>query len=182
MSVNGDVSIKKGQTGLLRTASIAAFMSIALIPGQFAIWIISPPPETAEGFLKLYVENPLQGILNLDLPLVINCGIVLLIYIALFVVLRRREPVLGLLALVLGSVAMAAYFPSNTSIEMYHLSRIYASAGSGTEQTALVAAANLLLAVTKGTGYSTFYVVSGFALLFFSIAMLRTDLLSRFTS
>ena len=107
-------SIVPGQRGFLIFAGIAAILSVALIPGQIILWVLEPPPQTALGFIELLIRRPVMGLIRLDLPIVANYGIVLIIYIALFAVLYRKQPVYCLIGLVLGATAMAAFFPTNT--------------------------------------------------------------------
>ena len=174
-------SLVSGQRALLVTAGIAALLSVALIPGQVILWVVEPPPDTAQGILELLIQRPVMGLIRLDLPIVVNYGIVLLIYIALFVILYRKEPVYSLVGLVLGATAMASFFPTNTAVEMLRLSRLYAVAPA-VERVGLLASANAQLAVMQGTGYTAFYLLSGVALLAFSVAMLRTRVFSRLAS
>ncbi len=174
-------SVVFGQKGLLISAGIAAILSVALIPGQIILWMIEPPPQTALEFIELLIQRPVMGLIRLDLPIVVNYGIVLIIYIALFAVLFRKQPVFCMIGLVVGATAMAAFFPTNTSVEMLHLSRLYEVANAA-ERIGLVAAADAQLAVMKGTGYTVFYLMSGIALIAFSVAMLKTDVFSRLSS
>lgn len=173
--------VVSGQRGFLILAGVVAILSVALIPGQIILWILEPPPQTALGFIELLIQRPAMGLIRLDLPIVANYGIVLIIYIALFAVLYRKQPVFCLIGLVIGSTAMAAFFPTNTSVEMLHLSRLYEVA-SASERIGILAAADAQLAVMRGTGYTVFYLLSGIALINFSVAMLKTDVFSRLSS
>jgi hypothetical protein len=178
MSNTQHTSTVPGQRGFLITAGVAAILSVALIPGQIILWMLEPPPETTLGFIELLIRQPVMGLIRLDLPIVLNYGIVLVIYIALFAVLYRKQPLYCLIGLVLGCTAMAAFFPTNTSVEMLHLSRLYETAHAA-ERIGLLAAADAQLAVMKGTGYTVFYLLSGVALINFSVAMLKTEVFSR---
>lgn len=181
MSNENRTRVVFGQKGLLVVAGIATILSVALIPGQVILWILEPPPQTASGFIQLLIQRPVMGLLHLDLPIVVNYAIVLITYIALFAVIFRKQPVFCLVGLILGATAMASFFPTNTSVEMLHLSRLYHVAAPA-ERVALLAAAEAQLAVMKGTGYTVFYIPSGIALRAFSIAMLKTDVFSRVSS
>lgn len=174
-------SVVSGQRGFLILAGVVAILSVVLIPGQIILWIMEPPPQTTLGLIELLIQKPAMGLIRLDLPIVANYGMVLIIYIALFSVLYRKQPLLCLVGLVLGSTAMAAFFPTNTSVEMLHLSRLYEVA-SASERIGILASAEAQLAVMKGTGYTVFYLLSGIALICFSVAMLKTDVFSRLSS
>ena len=105
-SVNGEVSRWRGAVGV---AGWAALASVALTFVQVGIYIQWPPPESVEGLYALLAENPLLGLLSLDLLYIVNNLLVLLVYLGFFLVLGRRYPSTVTIGLLLGSVGMAAY-------------------------------------------------------------------------
>ena len=66
---------------LYRTASVAALLTAVLVPVQLAVFMASPFPGIVVGWFQLLQENPLAGLVNLDLLLVVDN--VLLVVIAL---------------------------------------------------------------------------------------------------
>jgi Domain of unknown function (DUF4386) len=164
--------------GLLRVGGWAAFGSVALIFVQVWIYVQWPPPETVEDFYTLFTENPFLGLLSLDLLYIVNNVIVLLVYLALFAVLRPTHPAAVTIALLLGSVGMAAYMASNVGFEMLALADAYAAA-DGAGRVALLGAGEVLLASFEGTAFNIYYVLSMVALLLFAGSMLRSRDFSR---
>ncbi len=100
--------------GAVAVAGWAALASVALTFVQLWIYVQWPPPDTVEGFYALFADNPLLGLLSLDLLYIVNNLLVLLVYLGLFLVLRRRYPSTVSIGLLLGAVGMAAYMASNT--------------------------------------------------------------------
>ena len=66
--------------------AIAAMVVVVLIPLQAAVFVLSPPPSTAEGFFALFQANPLLALVDLDLLLTLDYLIMVPFYLALTVV------------------------------------------------------------------------------------------------
>jgi hypothetical protein len=79
------------------------------------------------------------------------------------------------MALVLGLVAIAAYYASNPAFEMLSLSGRYAAATSDAQRAALLAAGEAMLAAYTGTAFDVYYVMNGLALLIIAIVALRSS-------
>ena len=120
-----------------------------MIPLQAAVFILSPPPSTVEGFFALFQENPLLGFLDLDLLLTLDYLVMVPFYLALYVVVRRVAPAWGLLALVVGPFSLVLFVVSReATFSMWMLSDKYAAATSATDKAALLAAGRTLLTLT----------------------------------
>ncbi len=162
---------------LFYIAALAAVYMIILIPIQGIVFIVSPPPGTVLGFFELFQENVLIGLINLDLLLTIDYVLVLFIYFAMFIVLGRKEKSLSLIATILGCLSITLYIVSReATFSMIALSDEYFSATTEMEQAATLAAGKTLLAVYNGSSFSISYVLGGFTMLLFSIAMLKDEL------
>ncbi|MBZ2199396.1 hypothetical protein [Occultella gossypii] len=77
---------------LARLGAAAALFVVVMIPLQAAVFILSPPPNTVEGFFTLFQENPLLGLLSLDLLLTLDYLVMIPFYLALYVVVRQEAP------------------------------------------------------------------------------------------
>ena len=104
--------------GAIAAAGWAALASVALTFVQVWIYLQWPPPGTVDGFFALFADSPFLGLLSLDLLFIVNNVLVLLVYLGLFLALRRRYPSAVTIGLLLGSVGIAAYMASNTGFEM----------------------------------------------------------------
>lgn len=164
--------------GLLLVAGWSALASVVLTFVQVWIYLTWPPPETVVGVYTLFAENPLLGLLTLDLLYIVNNLLVLLFYLGLFVILRDRYPSTVTVGLLLATVGMAAYMASNTGFEMLSLAGAYEVADV-TQRVALLGAGETMLAVFKGTAFDIYYVLNGIVLFLFAGAVYASGRFSR---
>lgn len=158
---------------LYRIAQYLALVMLILIPVQILVYVISPPPNTVIGFFELYQQNPLLGLLSLDFLYLFNNLIIVILYLALFVLLFQEKPVTVLLAFIVGLIGIACYYPSNPAFEMLTLSHRYFQALP--EQKALyLAAGEALMVGYTGTTFDVYYVLSTICLLLFASALLKS--------
>lgn len=158
---------------LYRIAQFLALVMLILIPLQIIIYVIAPPPDTVKGFFELYQQNPFLGLLSLDFLYLLNNMILVIIYLALFILLYREKPVIVLIALILGLIGIACYYPSNPAFEMLTLSNQYFHA-LPEQQTIYLAAGEALIAGYTGTSFDVYYVLSTLCLLLFAYAILKS--------
>ena len=167
--------------GLVRTGAWAAVVSVALIIVQVVVYIIWPPPETVDEFYRMLLEQPLQGLLALDLLYPVSNLLTYLVYLALAVVLWRVSPSAVVIALVFGALGMAAYMASPRPVEMLQLAGIYATADP-TEKVALLAVGEAMLATWTGTAFDVYYLFNFVTLLIFSVLVFRSQVFGQATA
>lgn len=173
-STDSSIAYKSEYRGLYRAGGAAALLMLAVMLAQVAIFITWPPPSDAQGFLALFDQNWLLGLLSMDLLYILNNTLIIPIYLALYAALKRSAPSAALSALALGLVGIAAYYASNTGFEMLSLSQRYAAAVDSGQRSALLGAAEAQLAVYRGTAFDVYYVLNAVALLIFSLALRRS--------
>jgi len=164
---------------MYRVGAVAAIIMAVFIPLQIIIYILKPPPDSVEGWYALFRENSLIGLLDMDLLLIVDQILLGLIILALYLAVRRRQPSLMTLGLVLTLVSIAAYFASTGAFEMLSLSNQYRSATAADQQTVLLAAGHMVMANWQGTAFDVGYVLAGIALLLIAIAMLRSSIFGK---
>ncbi len=167
---------------LYRIGGVAALVSVALIPVQIVVYLVWPPPAAALGAFELFESGWLVGLLSLDLLYVPQNILIVLIWLALYAALHRIDESLMAVALALGLVGIAAYFPSNTAFEMLELSSQFAGAETAAHEAALLAAGEGMLATYVGTTYDVYYVLNGIALLLIAGVMVRSDVFGGVTA
>jgi hypothetical protein len=166
--------------GLVRLGAAAAVFVVVMIPLQAAIFILRPPPSTVEGFFALFQENPLLGLLDLDILLTLDYLVMIPFYLALYVIVRLVAPAWGLLALVVGLFGLVLFVVSReATFSMWMLSDQYAEATSATDRSALLAAGRTLLTLYNGGTFATSYVLGAFSTLLFSAVMVRHAIFGR---
>jgi len=180
-AVSADINEESRWKNLYRVGGTAALTVVGIMVVQIIIFVLWPPPETVEGFFALMQAQPLLGLLSMDLLYILNNTLLVLIYLALFFALRRSSETAVLIAMLLGTLGVAAYYASNTGFEMLALSKQYAGADNEAQRTALLGAGQALLAIYKGTAFDTYYVLNAAALLIFAMVMLRSKVFSKAT-
>lgn len=167
---------------LYRLAGAAALVVVALVPIGALVYVIWPPPSTVAGWFAQYHSNPIIGLLNQDLLMMIDQAILIVLFLGLFIALRRSNPSLMTIAVALGLMGTAIYFASNTGFNMLSLSNQYATATTEAERVGLIGAGQAMMATYQGTAFNVGYVMQGVADLLIAIVMLRSAVFSRATA
>jgi hypothetical protein len=160
----------------------AAAASVVLMPVQIAIYVAWPPPATAEGVFALMRASPVLGLLSQDVLYALQNALLALIYLGVGAKLWQERSAWVTVALVLGFIGIAAYFPSNTAVEMLVLSGQWAAATSEAQRAGLVAAGEALMAMSRGTAFMAYYWLNAAALLILAGMMLRSAAFGRATA
>ena len=168
--------------GLCTAGAAASLAMLALMIAQIIVFVVWPPPDTVAGYFALFNESKLLGLLSLDLLYIVDSVLLILIYIALYTVLRKAAESASLIAVVLGIAGIAAYFASNTAFEMLSLSTQYAVAATEAQRTVLLTAGQVMLETYTGTAFDIYYVLNTVVLFIFSPIMLLSRLFSRTTA
>lgn len=162
-------------------AVISGSLMLLMIPIQIIIYSAWPPPTSTQGFFDLFNQNPLLGLLSLDLLYIINNVLIVPLYLAIAITLRNHSRILLPLALILGFIGIAAYFPTNPAFEFLVLAPKYALA-SASEKVIFLSAGETLLANYIGTAFDVYYVLNAFTLISLSVLMLRSGVYTKSTS
>jgi hypothetical protein len=126
-------------------------------------------------------DNPIAGLLMLDLLYPLSNILTLFLYAALAVALWRVSRSAVAIALALGGIGMAAYMSSLRPVEMLYLARAYAEAGPG-DIAALLATGEGMLATWTGTAFDVYYLLNFVTLLIFGVLTYRSTVFSRATA
>jgi len=167
---------------LYRIGAGTALASVFLIVLAVLVFIAWPPPTTVAGHFTLLQGNPLRGLLDLDLLMVISYVTMIPLYLALYVALRAVSPALMTLATALSLIAITLMLQTNSAFAMLLLSGQYAGATADTERSTILAAGHAALANSQGTAFDVSYVTSGVAVLLIAVVMLRSSVFSRTTA
>lgn len=158
---------------LFRVAWYLALIMLIIIPIQIIIYVIAPPPDTVKEFFELFRHSSFLGLLSLDFLYLFNNIIIVIIYLALSIILYKEKPSVVLLALVLGLIGVACYYPSNPAFEMLTLSNQYFLA-LPEQQIIYLAAGEALMAGYSGTTFDVYYVLSTICLLLFAYVLIKS--------
>ncbi len=167
---------------LLLASGLSAVLVCVIIPLQIAAFTIWKLPDSVTGWFELYRGSWLLGLVHQDLLYVINDVLVAVMYLGFYVMLRKRNGSLMLIAILLGYLGIAAYLGSNKSFEMLQLSRLYFDAGTEAQRTIALAAGQAMLSGWQGTAFDIYYILNGIALILIAYVMLKSDIFTKFTA
>ena len=168
---------------LYRIGGVAALLMFVLTLVQSFIFITNPPPSTVIDYFALFKKNQILGLLDLDLLLIVINILLILIYLALYVALRRFNKSHMTIALTIGLVGTTLFFASReATFGMLSLSSQYAATTTDTERAMLLAAGQTLLTVYNGTAFNLSYIFGGVAILIFSVVMLQSNVFNKATA
>ncbi len=168
--------------GLLRLGGWAAFGSVGLTVVQVVLFAVWPPVHTVPEVFTLMERSPVLGLVSLDALLLVNNLLVLLLYLALGVVLWPVSRSGVVVAVVLGTVQIAAYNASNPAAEMLALARRDASATDPAMHAVYRAAGEAVLSSWKGTAYLVYYGIGAVVLLSLAVLVRRSPVFSTATA
>jgi len=170
---------------LYRTGAIAALIAAILfrrnIGAEVSLFTgMESIPQSAAEWFSLLQTNPFVGLSFLAIFDLVNYFLVGLVFLALAARLWSVNKSLTAMALASGLVGIAVSFASNISFSMMSLSQQYAASSSETQQTALLAAGQALLAMSgamayfPGTGTYMSYLLIALAELGLAVMLLPT--------
>lgn len=165
--------------GLYRAGGIAAFLIAALLLGEIAVYASLPRPETVLEHFELFEENPLAGLLTLDLLGMISYVLFIPTILALYVALRRASEAGMAVATVLFLVGIAAFFATNTAFSVLDLSQRYAEATTDADRAVILAAGQAMFTLFNENAFLVSYVIVSAVWLMIGTVMLRSPLFGR---
>jgi len=166
---------------LYRVGGFAAVVGAVLTPIVIAVFAAWPPPydEGAQKWFELFQDNPVLGLLSLDLGYLVINVLMIPVVLGLYVALRRVSPSIMTLAIVTFFVGLSAFFATSPSVEILSLSNAYADASTEAERVALIGAGEGLLASFKGTAFHLNYILAQLAGIAMGTVILRYGVFRR---
>jgi hypothetical protein len=162
---------------LYRLGGWSALIGAALIPVAMVAFIAWPPPANdapVAAWFDQFQDNPLRGLVNLDLVYMGSWLVLIPVLLALYVSLRRFGEAVMALSTVAGLLSIGVYFASNTSIQMLLLRDGYAAAATDADRSTYLAAGQAMLATYGGTAYHVSLILGSVGLILISAVMLRS--------
>jgi hypothetical protein len=170
---------------LYKVGGVAALIGAAIVPIQTLVFIAWPPPALdapMTEWFALLQNNPLRGLLNLDLLSLVSWLLLLPVLLALYLVLRWASEAVMAIATVTGFMAIAVFCTSIVGVEMLFLSNGYAAATTDVERSMYLAAGQAMMATYQGTPFHVSLVLGSLALVAISAVMLRNSTFGRVTA
>lgn len=167
---------------LYKVGGAAALISAVFIPVQVIVFLIWPPPRDPVGWFTLFQNNRLVGLIDLDLLLVADNVLLVPIFLALYIALRRTSESVMAIATALGVAGIVLFIASNPAFEMLSLSSKYAAATTDAERSVFLAAGQVMLAAWQGTAFQIAYLVGSIVGIAIGAVMLRSNIFSKMTA
>lgn len=147
----------------------------------------SSAPDTVYGWFALLRQNQMIGLLLLNVFDLVNYALVGLIFLSLFIALKKVSPSWMTIVLALAFTGITVYFASNQSFTMLLLSKQYAAAATQVQRDSLLAVAESVLAIHRNAGFynsginSSYFMIT-LAGLIICFIMLRSQIFSKSTA
>jgi hypothetical protein len=164
---------------LYKIGGAAALLSAVFFPIQIIVFLLNPPPDTVTGWFRLFQNNQLIGLLDLDLLLIVDQILAILIFLALYAALRRASESFMAIGLAFGLASTVLFITSNPAFEMLSLSKQYAAATTEAQQAVFLAAGQAMLASWQGSAFQVSYFLGSIAAIIISAVMLRGQIFSK---
>ena len=164
---------------LYQLAGISALVSAALVPIQLAVFAAFPYPATPTGWFDLLRDNPIAGLIDLDVLLVADNVLLVPIAVAVYMTIRRADQATVTVATVAWLLSIVLMIASNPAVEMLSLTDRFQLASSVAERTAIMGGAEAVLATWDGTGFQVAYLIGQLAGIALGLVMLRVAAFGR---
>ena len=177
---NGDLN------GLCRWGGFASFALLLYTLGtlvQVAVIGMGAPSDPAAIFAMLH-EHKIQGLLRLDLPVILAMPLYYLVFLGLFAALRRVDLSNAILSTSLAFVGTTLVLATPTALPMLRLSEMYASATSDAMKAQYLAAGEAVMAsnIWHNTGAMVGAVLLQTGAVLICYVMLRGGVFSKSTA
>lgn len=169
-------SLDSNWNHLYKIGGIAALIMAAIIPIQSFIFVAFPPPKTVIDFFNLFQRNPILGLLDLDLLLIIENLLLILVFLSLYAALKKINKSLMTVALAFGIVGIVLLLVSReATFSMLTLSNQYANASSEAQRIMYVTIGQTMLTTYNGGVFDTSYVIGAIPLLLIPFVMFKSN-------
>jgi len=177
--------VDKGLKILYITGGVAAFLQLSCILGLFVVMsVLGPKPTSAEEYFTIQQSSRMASVLRGDFLLLILIGLYLFTFSALYVALRRVNPVYTALATLFTFIAVTITFASESTFSLLHLGDQFAAAATEAQRTQFLAAGEAVIA--SDMWHSSGAYMSGILLqgagVIISVVMLRSKDFSKVTA
>jgi len=168
------------KVGGVTTVVLEVLIAFGVI--AFLIWPYSPGYTSTENIFTAIQNDRLGGLMALDFLLFVSNLFGILLFLALYVSLKRVNESYALIALALGLFAAVLIVPARPISELFSLSDLYAAATTDAARSHYLAAGEALLALFNGTAMFVNTFLGGVSLLISSFLMLRSNVFSKSTA
>jgi len=180
MKLDGEIAANEQMRVFFKFLGALSIVLFSIIPFQAAIFFIAPPPTNVISYFELFQKSPLLGFIDFDLNLTVDNILFMLVYIGLYLLLKKRNPVFSMIGLVFSIISVALYIVSREAIfGMLALSNQYANAINEIDKQSIITNGKMLMTLFNGTCFNISYCFGGIALTLFSISIVKSNVFSK---
>ena len=167
--------------GLYKLGSVSAILLVVIIIVTGIVFVMEPQPldGTALDWFRLFQKNPILGLVEFELLMIIYVIVSIPVGLSLFTLLRLVNPPWMLMYLVLSIIGTMCFMVARPAFEMLSLSNGYTSATTETEKAIFLAAGQTLVATFHGTAFHISYILGSITGLIISFAMLQSNIFGK---
>ena len=178
-NANNQTTDAKWKT-LYRAGAVAPLIALVFYLIEFSILILGEPyPTTIEGWYALFQRSKLLGLWYLNALDIISFALLGIMFLALYVALRRIRPSWMLIALYLALLGAAVFIvPRVLHLSLLPLSDLHAAATIEAQRTMYLTAGEALSHVSTATPQTLGFLLMAVAGLIVSVVVLRSSMQS----
>jgi hypothetical protein len=170
-----------GWSGLYKVGSVSSLLLAAIIIATGIVFAIEPQPldGTALDWFLLFQKNPLLGLLDFELLMIVYVLVSLPVALSLYVLLRPANPSGMVIYLAMSLIGAMCFITARPAFEMLSLSNGYAVATTEAERAMFLSAGQALVAAFHGTAFQISYILGSISGLIISLVMLQTKVFGK---
>ena len=169
---------------LYKVGGAGALIGLIFYLSQILIILFGEPyPTTTEEWFNLFTRSKPLGLFYLNALDMVSITLFALMFLALYVALRRENESLMAIAILLVSIGAAAFIASRSvTFSMITLSDQYAVATTQAEQSQILLIGDAVGAQLVATPRTAGFLLISVAVLIISVVMLRSQLFNKVTA
>jgi hypothetical protein len=170
-----------GWTSLYKIGSVSVLLLVVIIVATGIVFAIEPQPldGTALDWFILFQKNPLLGLVEFELLMIVYVIVSIPVALSLYILLRPVNPSWMIIYLVLSLLGVMCFIAARPAFEMLFLSHGYAAATSEAERTIFLSAGQALVAEFHGTAFHISYILGSITGLIISFVMLQSNIFGK---
>lgn len=169
-------------SNLCKLGGIASFVIVLILIGEILVYAIIPDRSAPNEIIALFQQAPLAGLLFFDLLGMISYILFIPLIISLYVVLRKLNETIMILATLLFLIGVAVFFANNTGFSVLSLSHQFDMARTQEEMDMILAACQTMITTFDVNAFMISYVIVSAAWTMIAFVMLRSTLFSGITA
>jgi len=183
MQIQDSIRNEDGWRTLYRIGALAPILTLIFYVSEFTLIRWDEFPTSSQEWFELFQRSKLLGLFYLNSLDIFSISLLGLMFLSLFMALRKTDQVLTLVATFFGLLGVGVFVvPRVAMLSMLVLSSQYAAAATEAEQARLLAAGETLGSLGTATPQTMGFFFMSVGVLILSVVMLRNAQFSKITA